>query len=129
MAIGIEEKTRENLKVIREEDKVDQLVRALTAQQMYKMFALVYANIFGSQIRFLRMLNARDIPHSETSALFNDLQRANPEFGQDTMDQYVKFLLVNGLVGLVDTNYIITETGRGFLEFLGAARLSEERRN
>lgn len=126
-AIEVEQTNKSFLAEIPAEKREERLLRALTIQQMNAGFSKAYADIFGSQIRTLHLLNSRNIPRSEAEKLFSNLQAEHPVFETWDLDKYLKFLRAWHFVNEADGQISITATGRGFLQFLIAHGLSEDR--
>lgn len=129
MAQEIEDENRQDLERFKDEDRVAVLLRALTFQQMNKVFAIIYANIFGSQIETLRLLNGRPVPVVEAAQMFSNLQAARPQFADWDLAAYLGYLKLHKLIFEERGTLFITETGRNFLRFLVDHRLREDRPN
>jgi hypothetical protein len=123
----LDEANRTALQAKPEEEREEVLLAALVAAQMKGFFATIYANIFGSQIRFLRALNVRSLTRQEAEHWFADVQRQHDVFANWDLNGYFAFLrsweLVEEQGGLIG----ITETGRSFLRFLTDYQMSDER--
>lgn len=129
MAIEIESKNRELLETMRVEDREDRLLRSLTFEQMNKSFGIAYANIFGSQIGFLKSRNSLPISRQDAEIYFNNVKAAYPSLEGWSLDQYLQFLLSWRFIEENHGMLSITMTGRSFLQFIVAHGLSENRLN
>ncbi len=129
MAIEIESKNAELLRAMPAGDREERLLRSLTFEQMNKNFGIAYANIFGTQIRFLKSLNSMPISRSNAEIYFNDAKVSYPTFEGWTLDQYLQFLRSWNFLEENDGMLNITMTGRNFLQFIVAHGLSENRLN
>lgn len=127
IAKDLERTYREHYEAIQGPEKFDYLLRDLTLQSMQKSFAIVYSEIFGSQIRLLRDLNARIMSRAEVEHFFLNLQASNPAFSSWNMEIYMAFLLNWKLIEFDSINYKISQTGRDFLYFLTGHNLNENR--
>lgn len=105
------------------------LVNAVAVLQLEKHFALVYANIFGSQIRALQSLNERGgiVGIDEGIAFFGEVKNRFPELQDWTFDRYVAFLRSNLLISVDDTTVSLTDVGRDFIQFVVRYGLSTEK--
>lgn len=118
-----------SLKEIPPAQKVDVLTTSLARERLQKHFALAYANIFGSQIEALDMLNQRTggIALSEARALFSKLQEKFPEFKDWTLQRYLSYLQNYVLINVSEDSVAITPIGRDFNGWLAATRLAKNR--
>ncbi|WP_386625719.1 hypothetical protein [Sulfitobacter geojensis] len=110
-------------------DKIAQLVRALSVQQLFKSFAVAYSNIFGSQISFLRELNARPIAMAQAANMLDETRKMNPALKDITLQDYLSYFRIWRLAEQQGDILHITETGKNFLKFLVDQGLSEDRIN
>lgn len=129
VARHIEENNRAELVKLPVDQREGALLRALTIQQLHKSFAIIYSNIFGSQIRTLRRLNSGEISKGDALKMYESLLSEEPALSEWDLDRYLKYLLHWELIVEVDGWYAITNTGRSFLIFLDHAGLSEDRLN
>ncbi|WP_324753576.1 hypothetical protein [Roseovarius sp. Pro17] len=132
VARQIEEANLEDLNNLDPEDSRKRekvLLRSLTQQQMQKLFAIAYANIFGSQIRALHELNSRSISVEEAEEMFTELKREQPALENWTLKRYLDYLFVWRFIDKKGDAISITETGKNFLHFLVLNSLSESRLN
>lgn len=124
-----EKNNRKAFEAIDPSKRDEQLIWALTVEQLHRYFALAYSDIFGSQIWLLRQLNSRDLPRQECEMIFSNWLLRNPQLNGWTLDQYLNYLLVWRLIEQDGDRFRITETGRSFLGFLSQFRLREDRLN
>lgn len=105
----------------------DQLSIAL----MEKHFAIIYANIFGSQIRALQDLLDRGgfAEGLEVVDFFDQVKIQNPALEAWTVSQYLDFPIKTELIERRDGGVAITETGKLFLRFLAVNNLPRNRLN
>ncbi|SEO19577.1 hypothetical protein SAMN05216227_105914 [Pseudorhodobacter antarcticus] len=89
----IEERNERELQAFPEEHHLKILLRALTMQELYRYFALAYANIFTSQIILLEILNSRKIGHEEADELFKSVQANHDQLKDWKLETYMRFLL------------------------------------
>ncbi len=127
VAIDVEKEIKDGLAALPAEEREERLVRSLTHSQMFRSFSLAYADIFGSQIRALEKLNARDLSRDDASQLFSELQREKPVFRDWTLESYLGFLFHWKFISNENGFYVITQTGKNFLLFLTTMRLSKDR--
>lgn len=119
----------QELKAFPEEQKIEVLIVSVAAERLQKHFALAYANIFGSQIRALEMLNQKNyaILISEASQMFTELQAQHEEFRDWTLEKYLSFLRNFQLVEVDEKEIRLTPIGRDFVVWLNAAGLDKDR--
>jgi hypothetical protein len=118
------------LSEIDETVKIPRLVRAFSIESMERHFALVYANIFGSQIHALQSLNDNGpISRSDAEKELRTLQNEVPAIKEWDVDKYARFLINVGLIEFTERGFEITRTGRNFLLFLSKYNLNRNRLN
>jgi hypothetical protein len=125
----VEQPIREDLKNYDETKVVDHLVTALARERLDRVFSLAYANIFGSQIRFLRDIVGLNGSATQTEAqkFFNDLKELDPAFADWELARYLNFLSYFKFIEELDGEIKITDFGREFLIFLARYGLSQDR--
>lgn len=102
---------------------INYLLDQLSIKTLELNFEKVYRVIFGSQISLLRSLLSQD-PKGKTIEevliFFAMVQRAwQPTFQSWTTDQYLNFLITNGLVEFTfQSTYKITDKGKYFLGYI-----------
>lgn len=126
-ATSILEANCKALEDIPDRDRTKTLLHALTNQQYEKMFALIYADIFGSQIRALEELNVRPVSREEAGKMLYDLKKDTPALRNVGLDQYLSFLKQWNLIEERDGTFFITGFGKDFLRFRTGAGLSPNR--
>jgi len=107
------------------------LVRSLTLQQLQKHLAIIYANIFGSQIRALKELNIAPISRAKAATMYSEVKEEEPALKDWDLDEYLNYLFAWDLIEFDEEHgeFRITETGKSFLHFLVLSGLSENRVN
>lgn len=127
----VEESLRTELLVLEEEQRIPVLLTALAQTRLESAFNLAYANIFGSQIRALRLLNDRGgkIDRTEAEKEFLDLKANTPALQDWSLDLYLKFIRQYLFIDEVEGQLILTDFGREFLAYLSRKGLSEDRMN
>ena len=127
IAKQIEESHIKTLAELPEDRKLKVLIRALTKTQMEKNFMSAYANIFGSQIRALDILNSRPVALTEAHELFREIAERDAVLNEIGFERYMGFLIHWQFVEIRSEMYEITETGRSFLSFVTQVGLPKER--
>ena len=96
------------------------LVRHLAAVIIYSRFERTYTLIFGSQIETLQVLNAPGSSHRDVVKSHYDFAAVvSPDFYANySFEQWLQFMVVQGLVRLDGDAVSITVAGREFLTFL-----------
>lgn len=102
-------------------------MRALTLAQLRQSFALIYSNIYGSQIGLLEKLNSMPLAGEQLSEWFAAVQNGEKAFTNTTLDDYLRFLLSWELITQKGDQIEITLTGSNFLQFIVVTRLSKDR--
>ncbi|KPN63175.1 hypothetical protein SAMN04488527_10738 [Aliiroseovarius crassostreae] len=123
----VENSIIEALEAIPEENQVAVLVRGLTEARMLRAFERFYANIFGSQIEALQLLNSRNVSRSEAINLLDELKAERGILDGWNIDMYMAYLKDASFVTEEAGEYRITETGRNFLRFIVDNGLSTEK--
>jgi|SRR5579872_4928964 len=105
------------------------LIRHLAASYIYSRFDRTYRLIFGSQITTLQDLNTAGISNREiVRGNYHIAAMIAPEFYANyTFEQWLHFLISQGLVQADGENLSITLAGREFLKFLIQEGLSFNR--
>jgi hypothetical protein len=124
---AIERSLHAALQQVPEGDRIDVLVRELAQARLERVFERIYNLIFGSQILGLRRLNERpSVTIDEARAFFEEFRQANPDaYGSIGFEEWLGFLLNQGLVTRDGSSIAITDLGRDFLFYLAANRLPE----
>ena len=125
-----EKSISDDLKKLNDSDRLPWLVTSLAQAIAEKIFAIAYANIFGSQIIALKELNTRG-PHVIEAAekYFQELRERDPLFSDWNLGHYLHFLKVFNFIEEKDSTYSITAFGKEFLLFLTRYQLSEQRQH
>lgn len=111
-------------------DKISLLILALANSQIAREFDNAANIIFASQQGFLNHLagSPGGVPRSVAEAYFHNAQRAFPKIhANTTVDDWLKFISINGLIEQKSTNIHLTQRGADFLKYLIDARLLYER--
>ena len=126
---GIEHSLQNDLNAVPVDQREAQLLTSLAQTRLESAFNLAYANIFGSQIRALRLLNDRGGKISRETAdfEFKALQKEHQVFSDWSLDQYLNFLRHYLFIDEVQGEFVLTDFGREFLAHLSRKGLSEER--
>ena len=106
------------------------LVRQLAACQVINWFEKTYYNIFGSQIKLIKLAISSKEGLSKESVieLFNGVQAKYPEIlGAWDIDQYLKYLLVSNLIEVKDDQYHATKRGAEFIKILSGSGYIEDK--
>lgn len=127
----LEDSLRKELQSLDESQRMPVLLKALAQSRLEGAFNLVYANIFGSKIRALRMLNERGgrIDRASAEKNFNELKSNTPAIQDWTLDFYLQFLRRYLFMDEISGYFILTDFGREFLAYLSRQGLSEDRMN
>ena len=90
-----------------------------------------YSNIFGSQIAALHFLNTQPSAHRDVIRVnYDAAATSNPLFYEHySFDQWLGFLVSQGLVAVEGEHVSITDLGRIFLQYLVQQRLPQYRPN
>lgn len=126
-AQAVENSILEALHSIPDENQVAVLVRGLTEARMLRAFERFYANIFGSQIEALQMLNSGSVSRAEAIKLLEELKAERGILEGWNIDMYMGYLKTASFVVEEAGEYQITETGRSFLRFIVDNGLSTEK--
>jgi hypothetical protein len=120
---------REMLKLYPANEHEEILINAVAIEKLEKHFALVYANIFGSQIRALRELNQTGgvVDRKTAQEEFSALQSEQPALNEWNLERYAMYLINNGLVESTERGFEITSMGREFVVFLTKYGLAENK--
>ncbi len=120
-----EELIRKELKEKGLEDQsetVKVLTRYLATTQLIVAFEELYRTIFGSQIFLLKAANenrAGGITDDFVTEHFENVKRMfAPTFDQWKSENYIRFLLISGLLTRAGQSYGITNLGVDFLEWI-----------
>jgi hypothetical protein len=94
----------------------------LSAEQIYRM-------IFGSQIALLKQLNTSGpVPRAQFMSVYNNAKaRWSNAYTSYSFDQYVGFLLNQGLIISIGDGYAITNAGREFLKWMAETGVVEDK--
>lgn len=114
----IEDQYKEETKKLGED--VEKLKTELVNTQIFLDFERIYRVIFGSQVNLLKRLRSISLLgelNRDTIFFFVVNQRIFPVFSSWTFDQYLNFLLVNGLIYFNNERYFITDKGQAFLAY------------
>ena len=129
VAKSVEKSIFDALDNIANENRINVLVRSLTEARMFQGFERYYANIFGSQIEALQLLNTQNVARSEAIDLLKELKAERGILEGWNIDMYMAFLKDAGFVAEESGEYRITETGKNFLHFIVANGLPVDRPN
>ncbi|MNE34415.1 hypothetical protein D3C80_1281380 [compost metagenome] len=123
------DRIREQLETIAEERRVNTLAVALAEAQIERQFELIWGAIFGTQIVALRRLKEGG------KVSFEDAKRSYetearplyPGLAEWDFDEWLKFLLLQELVTLVEGSLTLTELGSDFLTFVDVKKQGLQR--
>ena len=123
----VREFVMQELEEFPENQKMNVLIVSVATERLQKHFALAYANIFGSQIRALELLNQRNkvILIGEASAMFTELQSQHEEFRDWTLERYLSYLRNFDLIEISDREIRLTPIGKDFVVWLGVVGLDK----
>lgn len=112
-----------------EGDRVALAVRALAQSQLETAFERIYQWIFGSQILGLRRLHERTtVSVEDARQFFEEFRSKDPTaYGSYGFNEWLGFLINQGLVRRDGDAVTITEIGRDFLQYLFAQRKAENK--
>ncbi|MBN2742211.1 MAG: hypothetical protein JXR35_15060 [Rhodobacteraceae bacterium] len=112
-----------------DERREEILTIELALERLQKHFALAYANIFGSQIRALELLNQRQgrVSLSVAEDEFANLKREYEAFRDWSLPRYLQFLEDFNFVSVKDGSVEITPVGKDFIIWLDFHGLSKDR--
>lgn len=114
---------------IDQEQLVSVLKNALSSRMIERHFALVYAQIFTDQIRFLKLINSSEssIDYSVAEDFVDDLLKQNKFYEDWNLTKFIQYLENNKLLESRDDGIHLNQTGRNFLNFLNYFGLSDVR--
>jgi hypothetical protein len=120
--IAIDEEEKKLLSVLEkipEENRTGTLVNALAIERLEKSFALIYLNIFGSQMRFLQKINeyGGTVSLAASEELFSEVRANFPELSDWDFKRYSDYLTKNGLLTVSDS-VNLTAAGKDFIHFI-----------
>lgn len=118
-----------------EEQKKQVLIQNLAFFQFSAWFEREYRDIFGSQIRLLKILQQRrpdGISKIDVQKYIESLASQYPKLYENgeqfsSPDVYMAFLKATGAVREENDTYFVEDLGSGFLIWLAASGLSEEK--
>jgi hypothetical protein len=127
----LEDSLRAELETLEVPQRIPVLLTALAQTRLESAFNLAYANIFGSQIRALRLLNDRGgkIDRASAEKEFAELKANTPAIQDWSLDLYLQFLRHYLFIDEVSGEFILTDFGREFLAYLSRRGLSDDRIN
>lgn len=98
----------------------DQLIQQIAIRDIIIHFERIYNLIFPSQIKFLWKLNdnSSGLSRLEVERYFNILKSSVPLFYNWTWEGYINFLCQENLMVLVNSNFVITEYGNAFIQYI-----------
>src|SRR5262245_9039148 len=103
----------------------DKLVQEIAVQAILIHFERVFNRILPSQIRLLGIFwdfqakNTAGIGCLELEYYFNNLKSSIPEYSNFTWENYIIFLIQQGLIHKHENgNFVITECGNVFLQYI-----------
>ena len=112
-------------------EAMDVLIRYLAVAQLVVAFEDIYRVIFGSQIYLLRLVNENRVlglPEDAVQEHFSQVQRRfAPAFNNLAIDGYLHFLIQSHLLIKSGNNYVITNFGVEFLEWVVKIGLQEDK--
>lgn len=101
----------------------------LAVTQMSLAAERIYRTIFGTQIFILKNVNSSGPAEREKLLqVYNFAKAANPQIYESySFEQYVSFLLSQGVLSTNGERYFITETGKQFLKWMTDVGVSESK--
>jgi hypothetical protein len=106
------------------------LIRHLATTQFLFWFEKTYRLIFGSQIFLLRKINqeiSKSIKKEAVGMFFEEIQKSIEELSAWTLNQYLFFMMNEGLLIEEDDKLLITLKGNDFLTIMTRLGYSEKR--
>ena len=81
-------------------------------------FWRIYNFIFGSQLHLLQFVNTRPVSPAELEVFFANVKQQFPDtYKSSNAQEYIHYLLTNGLIAQNDGNYVYAPKGREFLHW------------
>lgn len=116
------------LEKIPEDNQPGIMINALAIERLEKNFALIYLNIFGSQMIFLQKINERggSVSIADAEDFFSEVKGKVAEFSDWNFEKYSAFLVRNGLLTVSD-EVNLTAAGKDFIHFIIRYGLSTEK--
>jgi hypothetical protein len=101
-------------------ETTDILIRQYSVQYMVGSFEKAYRLIFGSQIAAVEFANVNGPLQENTLRIFYDSakEREPESYATFSFEQWLSFLLNNGLLFTVDDTFAISIIGKDFLKWL-----------
>ncbi|WP_456389538.1 hypothetical protein [Hydrogenimonas sp.] len=133
---GLREELEINIKneiqeVSSENEKVDILIKNLAQAQISNNLDKVYYYIYGSQIKLLEFLSIQENGESNIQNIlffFKQAKQNNPEtFANTQFSDYINFLISWDLVQNIDSKWIITTRGKGFVKYITAMQYNKDK--
>ncbi len=124
----LEVELHKNLEQFEEQDRIDVLVTELSRARLDVNFLIIYRLIFGSQIRFLKLMRERGsfISLVDASSFFENLKTSEPVHSERSIEEFVQYLLNHELIVSHDEGFLLTSKGNDFLLFLYRSALPED---
>lgn len=120
------------LNTISKDDRETALIRKLAEERMEKVFAIVYSEIFGSQINALSIIvNHRNgtVSWADAEEWFGELKKSIPALQSWTLAQYLNYLMAARFIEVKDGMIHTTPAAGNFLIFLQRYNLPHNRLN
>jgi hypothetical protein len=120
---ALREEVRQEVAQDAEQDRravVEHFVREQVNLQLALEFERVLNRIFGSQIRLLEWISGAggSLAGEGMASYFAAAQQATPALLEWTLDQYLQFLVNNGLLRVEADRYVLTDKGQAFLGYM-----------
>lgn len=105
------------------------LTESLAAYNLLYYAELIYRLIFGSQIILLKRMNANGPLTEMQLRLHYAVAKHHFQiiYNEYSCEQYTDFLITHGLISHAENQYVITEEGKAFLQWIAATGLSENK--
>jgi len=123
----MESHLRNELKRFRQEQHVDALLGDLARARLQIGHEITYRRAFGSQLTFLRELNATGaVPTAVAKSYFEKQTKNFSSFYENYgFEGWLNFLKFNTLISNLNDKVEITSYGNDFVQYLASQRLSE----
>jgi len=128
LEISIQDEIQE---VSSENEKIDILIKNLAQAQIANNLDKVYYYIYGSQIKLLEFLSIQENGESNMQSIlffFEQAKQNNPEtFINARFSDYINFLISWDLVQNINSKWVITTRGQGFIKYITAMQYNKDK--
>ncbi|TKA97896.1 hypothetical protein FAZ78_03785 [Cereibacter changlensis] len=127
--IEVRDRVRKEFSELDRGDLVEVLYATVAQERLSRHFAFAYANIYGSQIEALEVLNQRGgvMSVSDAELLFRKLQEEVSQFANVTLEKYLGYLVSFEMVEISSGIVKLTSFGKDFVVWLNALGLPKDR--